>query len=253
MSQSEQVADFSPLPGQNDLDGNARLAQLKNAYGNLDGRDLLEAMIKNEFTGKIAISSSFGAEAAVLLKLVADVDKTTPVLFVDTGHLFAETIAYKDTLADHLGLTNIISVTPSPIHLENVDKDATLHERDTDYCCHIRKVLPFENALGPYAAWVSGRKRFQSATRSALEGIELDGDGRFKINPLFNWDYDKVVTEFKAMELPTHPLVAKGYPSIGCGPCTRAVKAGEDMRAGRWANSGKTECGIHKSPAFQSS
>ncbi|NVK19101.1 MAG: phosphoadenylyl-sulfate reductase [Methylocystaceae bacterium] len=233
------------------LDADARLSDMLNQYGRLDAHSLLEEVLLKEFKGEIAVSSSFGAEAAVLLKLISDVDKDTPVLFIDTGHLFAETIQYKATIEDYLGLRNIITVSPEAIHLENADRDATLHERDTDYCCHIRKVLPFEKALGPYKAWVSGRKRFQNNERADLQPIELDVDGRFKVNPLYNWDYDKVIAEFKAMELPKHPLVDKGYPSIGCGPCTRAVKAGEDQRSGRWSGQEKTECGIHKSPSFE--
>lgn len=236
----EQVTPSSP----------ERLAQLMADYGHLSGRDLLAAMIEKEFKGKIAISSSFGAEAAVLLQLVSEVDKSTPVLFIDTGQLFEETVNYKETLQEHMGLKNIITVGPNPVHLEHVDADGTLCQRDTDYCCHIRKVLPFEESLETYDAWVSGRKRFQNATRSTLDPIELDNDGRFKINPLYDWDYDRIVTMFKDLNLPRHPLVEKGYPSIGCAPCTRAVKPGEDPRAGRWSGQSKTECGIHKSPAF---
>lgn len=234
-----------------DNDKAMRLKRLMDDFKALDTHALLEKVIAEEFSGKIAVSSSFGAEAAVLLKLVSEVDKATPILFIDTGHLFEETRQYKDVLAEALGLTNIITLQPEKIHLENADKDATLYERDTDYCCHIRKVLPFEKALGPYDAWISGRKRFQNSERAALEPIELDVDGRFKINPLYNWDYDKVIAQFKEMDLPRHPLVDKGFPSIGCGPCTRAVKEGEDQRAGRWAGQEKTECGIHKSPAYE--
>jgi phosphoadenosine phosphosulfate reductase len=234
-----------------DNDKAARLNRLMDQFKALDTHALLEKVITEEFSGKIAVSSSFGAEAAVLLKLVSEVDKATPILFIDTGHLFEETRQYKDVLAEALGLTNILTLQPEKIHLENADKDATLYERDTDYCCHIRKVLPFEKALGPYEAWISGRKRFQNSERAALESVELDVDGRFKINPLYNWDYDTVVAQFKEMNLPRHPLVDKGYPSIGCGPCTRAVKEGEDQRAGRWAGQEKTECGIHKSPAYE--
>ncbi|WP_135078711.1 phosphoadenylyl-sulfate reductase [Terasakiella sp. SH-1] len=250
MTAASSAVSFAK-PDPSDENKKARLQELTTQYGQLEGHDLLEVMLTKEFAGKIAISSSFGAEAAVLLKLVADIDKTTPVLFIDTGHLFEETIQYKSTIEEHLGLSKIITVSPEAVHLENADRNGTLHERDTDYCCHIRKVLPFEKALGPYEAWVSGRKRFQNSERSALQGIELDHDGRFKVNPLFNWDYETVVAKFKAMNLPRHPLVAKGYPSIGCGPCTRAVKDGEDQRAGRWSGQGKTECGIHKSPAFE--
>lgn len=250
MSASSSAVSFAK-PSSTHQEAEERLSAMLSKYGNMDAHALLEVMLKEEFEGKIAVSSSFGAEAAVLLKLISDVAKDTPVLFIDTGHLFEETIQYKATLQEHLGLSNIVTVSPEPVHLDNADKDATLHERDTDYCCHIRKVLPFEKALGPYAAWVSGRKRFQNSERAALQPIELDVDGRFKINPLYNWDYDKVIAEFKAMALPKHPLVDKGYPSIGCGPCTRAVKDGEDQRAGRWSGKEKTECGIHKSPSFE--
>jgi len=250
MTATSSAVSFSPIGG-NAPDQEQRLRDLVARYGDLEGQALLEVMLKDEFCDKIAVSSSFGAEAAVLLKLVAEVDAGTPVLFIDTGHLFDETLQYKQTIKQHLGLTNIQVIGPEQIHLDNADKDATLYERDPDYCCHIRKVLPFEKALAPYDAWVSGRKRFQNSERSQLQGIELDHDGRFKINPLFNWDYDEVIAQFKELDLPKHPLVDKGYPSIGCAPCTRAVKDGEDQRAGRWAGQGKTECGIHKSPSFE--
>lgn len=246
-----QAAVSSLIKPSSDDEKTARLREMRSQYESLDAHSLLEVMVSREFAGKIAISSSFGAEAAALLKIAADVDKDIPVLFIDTGHLFEETKTYKDTVADVLGLRNIQVIGPEAVHLENVDRDNTLYQRDTDYCCHIRKVLPFEKALAPYEAWVSGRKRFQNSERSGLEAIELDHDGRFKINPLYNWDYNKIMAHFNALDLPRHPLVDQGYPSIGCAPCTRAVKAGEDMRAGRWSGQNKTECGIHKSPAFE--
>jgi len=251
MSVSNIATALPSVENTPDNTGEERLIKLCENYGKLHGHALLEAMFHEAFVDKIALSSSFGAEAAVLLKLVADVDPKIPVLFIDTGHLFEETKQYKETIESHFGLTNVQTIGPDPIHLENVDKDATLHERDTDYCCHIRKVLPFEKALGPYEAWVSGRKRFQNDDRAALESIELDGDGRFKINPLYDWDYETIIAQFNELNLPRHPLVEKGFPSIGCAPCTRAVKDGEDQRAGRWSGKGKTECGIHKSPSFE--
>lgn len=251
MSANNSAVSFSTLQPADAQQGEERLAQLRAQYGKLHGHALLDAIIHDVFPEKIALSSSFGAEAAVLLKLIADVEPSLPILFIDTGHLFEETLRYKETLGKHLGLTNIQMVAPEAVHLENVDKDATLHERDTDYCCHIRKVLPFEKALGPYQAWISGRKRFQNDDRAQLESIELDGDGRFKVNPLYDWDYATIIGQFNELNLPRHPLVEKGFPSIGCAPCTRAVKEGEDQRAGRWAGKGKTECGIHKSPSFE--
>lgn len=229
-------------------------AFLKDCLAQLDGKgaeDILSFFINGVFKDKICVSSSFGAESAVLLKLVCDINPHVPVLFIDTGMLFEETVQYGETLKNHLGLKNLQVIRPSPVHLENVDPDGTLHERDPDYCCHIRKVLPFDEGLKPFDALISGRKRFQSESRSKLLPIELDAQGRYKINPLYDWDHDGLVRAFKDMDLPAHPLVEKGYPSIGCAPCTRAVKKGEDQRAGRWAGKQKNECGIHSSPAFE--
>lgn len=221
------------------------LAALTNRFSDTDDQALLDAMIHDIFPNEIVISSSFGAEAAVLLQMVADVDKNAPIFFLNTGHLFPETIAYRETIAEYFGLTNILNIHPDPVHIENADSEGTLWQRDHDYCCHLRKVLPLMEARTPYKAWVTGRKRFQSETRSVLEKIELDKEGRIKINPLFNWTHDRVVSQFTKFDLPKHPLVSKGYPSIGCLHCTNAVKEGEDVRSGRWTGSGKTECGIH--------
>jgi phosphoadenosine phosphosulfate reductase len=211
------------------------------------GIRLLARAIRCDFAGRIAVVSSFGAESAVLLALVADIDPATPVLFVDTGQHFAETLAYRDTLAARLGLTDVRSIGPTAAQRAAHDPDAELWRYDPDACCRFRKVTPLERALAPFEAWVTGRKRHQALTRSALGVIE-HADGKTKINPLADWTAAQVEAEMVARGLPRHPLSLAGYPSIGCATCTRAVAEGEDPRSGRWAGTGKTECGIHRLP-----
>jgi phosphoadenosine phosphosulfate reductase len=202
-------------------------------------------MIEREFRGRIAAVSSFGAESAVILALIAEIDPAMPVIFLDTGWHFAETIAYRDRLAGLLGLTNLLSVTPTTADLQREDPDNRLHSSDPDRCCNIRKVLPLERALAGYDAWITGRKRYHGGERSRLDVIE-DVDGRFKINPLAGWTQAQIAAEFRARKLPLHPLVAQGYPSIGCAPCTAQAAANDRIRSGRWIDSAKTECGIHR-------
>lgn len=215
----------------------------------LQGRkaeDILQIAIRDLFPGEIALVSSFGAEAAVLLHLVAQVDRRTPVLFLDTGKLFDETLAYRDTLVSRLGLTDVRVLTPDPKALAIQDEGGTLWFRNAEDCCRIRKIEPLARGLKPFAAWINGRKRFQAATRKNIPLVEVDG-ARLKFNPLAAWSAAETEAYFVRHDLPRHPLVAQGYPSIGCAPCTQPVTAGADARAGRWQGQDKTECGIHVS------
>jgi phosphoadenosine phosphosulfate reductase len=204
----------------------------------------LERAMTDPQVGRIALVSSFGAESVVLLHLVSVIDRTTPVLFIDTEMLFAETIAYQAEVADKLGLT-ITRITADRAKLAFEDPDNTLHQFNTDACCALRKTEPLERALSSYDAWITGRKRYQGATRAAVDFFEAEGDIRIKVNPLAHWDRADLEEYMVNNRLPRHPLVAKGYPSIGCAPCTSPVLPGEDPRAGRWRNSEKVECGIH--------
>lgn len=224
--------------------GEARLARLLQDYDGLDTLALLEAVLKRDFKDEIALVSSFGAESAVLLDLVAQVDPATPVIFLDTRKLFGETLRYRDQLQARLGLTNIVNVLPDPAEVAAEDKNGLLWTRNVDACCALRKVRPLARAMDGYGAWITGRKRFQSATRAAIPLVEKSGH-KFKINPLADWTPEMIEDYRIARDLPPHPLVADGYLSIGCMPCTRPVRAGEDARAGRWAGLDKTECGIH--------
>ena len=218
----------------------ARLdAELRHAHP----RTVLEAAVET-FGDRLALVSSFGAESAVLLHLASKVKPDIPVLFLDTGMLFGQTLDYRRQLAAKLGLTDVRDLRPAYQDLATADPEAKLWQTDTDACCHVRKVLPLDRALAEFDGWVTGRKRFHGGARLALPVVE-QADHQVKFNPLANWtkeDLDAYVAEY---DLPAHPLVAQGFPSIGCWPCTNPVEEGQDVRAGRWAGSEKTECGIH--------
>lgn len=215
-------------------------------YAGAHATDVLAGVLA-EFADQTALVSSFGADAAVLLHMVSEVDRDVPVLMVNTLMLFEETLQYQRDLSAYLGLRNVQIIRPNPVDLARVDPDGTLNARDTDACCDLRKVFPLERALEPYSVLVSGRKRFQAGTRAALPIFEADG-ARLKVNPLATWSARDLADYMDAHDLPRHPLVAQGYPSIGCAPCTTKVAPGEDPRAGRWRGSDKVECGIHFGP-----
>jgi len=221
-----------------------RAAELEASHGGLPTAELIEFVVHRLFRDKVALVSSFGAEAAVLLDLVAEVDPSIPVVFVDTEKLFGETLRHRDRLVERLGLTDVRTVGPDPRSLAEEDPEGLLWHADGDACCRIRKVEPLARALAPFDAWISGRKRFQAATRAAIPTFEADG-ARIKVNPLATWSPEALAARVAARDLPAHPLVAQGYPSIGCMPCTDRVAPGEDARAGRWRGKDKTECGIH--------
>ncbi|MEO0402208.1 MAG: phosphoadenylyl-sulfate reductase [Pseudomonadota bacterium] len=204
--------------------------------------DVLRAAF--EAVPNLALVSSFGAESVALLHLAAVTKRDVPVIFIDTEMLFAETLAYQMDVADRLRLSNVTVIRAAD--LEHGDPDNTLHLRDSDACCALRKVRPLEQASSRFDGWITGRKRYQSGTRARLDFFELEtGTARIKVNPLARWAPDDVREYMDENRLPRHPLVAQGYPSIGCAPCTSKVQPGEDARAGRWRDQDKDECGIH--------
>ena len=222
----------------------AEAMALNTRHGGLDALDAIALAAKELYPGRVALVSSFGAESAVLLHLLSEVDRNLPVIFLDTGRLFAETLEYRTLLVARLGLSDVRSVTPAPERLRTKDPHRALWMTDPDLCCHVRKTEPLARALQGFDAWFTGRKRFQNAARAALRLFEADGE-RIKINPLANWGAGDLRAYMERHDLPPHPLVARGYPSIGCVPCTSRVAPGEDPRAGRWRGVDKTECGIH--------
>ena len=223
--------------------------RLNRMFRGSSTQEMLDAVIKGNLAGDVATVSSFGAESAVLLHLLAEVDPDIPVLFLETGKHFAETIEYRDLLVERLGLTNLQILTPDEADLKAKDESGLRWSYDPDGCCEIRKVKPLEKALDRFDASFTGRKAFQSSTRANLPRFEVDtsdAQGRLKINPLIDWTAEDIAAYFEEHDLPRHPLVAKGFPSIGCEPCTHKVAPGEDPRSGRWKGWDKTECGIHK-------
>ena len=213
-------------------------------YGSFSGPDLLEPLIRNVFPGRIAMVSSFGIESAVLLHMVAEIDRSTPVIFLDTGKLFGETKRYRDELSVRLGLTDVRTVRPAQARENASDPEGHLWMSDPDKCCHFRKVEPLERALRGFQAWITGRKRFHGGARSALAGLEV-ADWRLKANPLAEWAQDEIVAYRDAHGLPRHPLEERNFTSVGCMPCTDLPRTGGNARDGRWAGTDKTECGIH--------
>jgi phosphoadenosine phosphosulfate reductase len=219
-------------------------AMMTARFAGMDAPDLLRVLLA-ELGGRIAAVSSYGAESAVLLHMVATIDRDVPVIFTNTQKMFGETLAYRDELSERLGLTDLRVFRPDPRLLALRDSTGLRWSYDPDGCCDLRKVEPLRRALAPFDAWISGRKGFQSGTRIALPRFEED-EGRLKINPLADWTKDRLEAYFTEHDLPRHPLEAQGYLSIGCAPCTSRVQPGEDPRAGRWRGWDKVECGIHQ-------
>jgi phosphoadenosine phosphosulfate reductase len=219
-------------------------AELNARYAALDTPALLERFFAERPFENIALVSSFGAESAVLLHLVAQIDRNVPLIFINTQKIFGETLAYRDELAESLGFTDLRVYRPDPYLLAQKDATQLRWSYDPDGCCDLRKVEPLRRALSGFDAWISGRKGFQGKSRAALPRFEED-EGRLKVNPLADWDKARLDAYFAEHKLPRHPLEANGYPSIGCAPCTSKVQPGEDPRAGRWRGWDKVECGIH--------
>lgn len=202
-----------------------------------------------EHPGRVAVLSSFGTEAAVLLHLVAGIDRSLPVLFLETGQHFPETLTYRAALAERLGLRDVRDLRPDPASLASLDPDGTLWRRAPDQCCALRKVFPLDAALEGFDVLLDGRKRHHGAERAALEPVRRE-DGKLRVSPLALWDAARIAAYRTGHGLPDHPLFAQGYASIGCAPCTSPTRPGEAPRAGRWRGTGKTECGIHHSPSL---
>jgi phosphoadenosine phosphosulfate reductase len=221
-----------------------QIVALQARLRSCEARSTIEFAVET-FARKIALTSSFGAESAVLLHLVSRVAPHMPVLFLDTGKLFPETIAYRDALIRRLGLTAVRIVSPNPSKIQEVDPTGYLWTVDPDQCCEIRKVEPLAQVLTEFSAWITGRKRFQGSSRTDLPVFERDGS-HVKINPLAAWSELDIENYLVEHDLPRHPLVARGYRSIGCTHCTSPTAPGENARAGRWRHKGKTECGIHR-------
>ncbi|SDJ08191.1 phosphoadenylylsulfate reductase (thioredoxin) [Bradyrhizobium lablabi] len=219
-------------------------AVLDRALRDAPPAKVIEVALQTVGREHLALVSSFGTESAALLKVMADVDPAIPVVFLDTGWLFEETLAYRDTLIATLGLRDVRSIKPSEETLSQEDPDRELWFSNPDACCRIRKVEPLARALKPFSAWINGRKRFQGGARAEIPVLEDDG-AKLKFNPFANVSREEIEAIYQLAKLPPHPLVASGYLSVGCMPCSSRTALDEDARAGRWRGRAKTECGIH--------
>lgn len=228
----------------NDHDLEALADRLNRQVAGQDAAAVVKAALDPALGLKTAAISSFGAESAALLHVIAREKADVPVVFLETGQHFLQTLSYRTQLTRALGLTDVRLVTPDAEEKATLDARDDLWKTDADACCDLRKVRPLARATVGFNALITGRKRYQASTRAALKPFEVL-DGVLRINPLADWDSDDVEEWLETHELPRHPLVEQGYLSIGCWPCTRAVQAGEDARAGRWSGMDKTECGIH--------
>jgi phosphoadenosine phosphosulfate reductase len=223
------------------------LAALAERHIKADGSLDFGSALSDPMLGRTAMVSSFGADSAVLLHQIAAIKPDLDILFLDTGKHFDETLAYVETLEAEFGLRSVRFIRPDAALVAQEDADGGLWQKNPDLCCMLRKTFPLQDALSGHDSWITGRKRFQGAARSALPHFERDGS-HIKLNPLARWSPDDILGYARRHDLPRHPLVERGFLSIGCAPCTRAVKPGEDMRAGRWSGLNKVECGIHLGP-----
>ena len=238
--------DFPTQTGK-DAARDARVADMASAMADLPAEDVLAAAFQT-FGQKLALVSSFGADSIVLLHMAAQIDREFPVIFLDTRMLFYETLTYQTQVASSLGLKNVHRIEPDETVLRLSDAQGALHQNAPDDCCHIRKTLPLDMAMSGFEASVTGRKRYQTGARASMAVVDMDHEGRARFNPLASWVASDIQAYMERHDLPAHPLVASGFRSIGCAPCTTSVGEGEDPRAGRWRDQSKTECGIHFGP-----
>lgn len=222
-----------------------KVSGLNAIFKTAGARSVLKASLDNADLGRVALVSSFGADSVVLLHMASIIDKSLPVIFIDTGMLFHETLIYQAQLTIDLGLWNVRIIRPDEHETNARDPKGDLYQSSTHACCSLRKTRPLNRALEGFDGWISGRKRFQSGTRAQLDYFEAEETGRIKVNPLAHWSLEDIKAYMDVNDLPRHPLISKGYPSIGCAPCTSKVAEGDDPRSGRWSGSAKTECGIH--------
>jgi len=222
----------------------ADVEHLADEFETRSSQDLL-AWAVDRFEGRIMLTCSWQMQSSVLIDMLHQLGANIRVVELDTGLLFPETYETRERL-----------VAKYDLELERIDPRETVEEqaesegpdlwrRDPDRCCALRKVEPLERALVGMDAWITGIRRAQSVTRRDAKVLELDPRGVVKVQPLAGWTDEDVKGYLFAHDVPYNPLHDRGFPSIGCTPCTRAIRPGEDSRAGRWADAEKTECGLH--------
>ncbi len=197
------------------------------------------------FWPEVALSSSFQTQSMPLLHIAARIKRGLPVFFLDTGYHFWETLMFREQIASEWQINVIDLYRDTRWDVFARQHTRSLPAEDPNLCCYLHKVQPMQKALKDLKAWITGIRRDQTSVRAHAKILELQDDGLLKINPLLNWTKADVERYMEEYNLPSHPLLEKGYRSIGCAPCTIAIGVNEDERAGRWAGRGKTECGLH--------
>ena len=220
---------------------------LDAANRELDGAqpETILAWTWRAFQPKVILTCSLQHDGVVLAHMLQSIAPEIPVVFINTGFHFPETLAYRDTLRDSFGI-RLVELDPiMPREQFAKEHGLDLYARNPDLCCHINKVEPLKRYLPGVRAWINGRRREQASTRQGIRTIEAFQGDLHKVNPLASWTSRDTFHYMERHGIPTHPLFDQGYASIGCAPCTRPVVAGENERDGRWAGSGKVECGLH--------
>ncbi len=242
----QRAYDFKNGPSVSVFDARktSKAAQENNdPYFGLSAEQAIAQAIQ-DYDSDLVLASSMGVDSAVLLHMVAKIDRNLPIIFLDTGKHFRETLHYRDLLVSRLGLTNLINITPDRQSVKTEDPHGLLHQTDADACCDLRKVRPLAGRIFDYKARITGRKRYQTPDRRDMPILQTGGE-QVKLNPLAYWSSKDVTAYMRKHDLPVHPLLSLGFLSVGCQPCTTRVSEGEDARAGRWRNLEKDECGIH--------
>jgi phosphoadenosine phosphosulfate reductase len=198
-----------------------------------------------QFQPKVILTCSFQHEGVVLAHMLRTIAPEVPVVFINTGFHFDETLAYRDEIKTRFGI-NLVELLPAMPRAEfAATHGLDLYARNPDLCCQINKVEPLQSYLPGVRAWINGRRRDQASTRQRIRIVERFRGDMYKVNPAAGWTARETFAYMEKHGIPTHPLFDKGYASIGCAPCTRPILPGESERDGRWAGQGKTECGLH--------
>jgi phosphoadenosine phosphosulfate reductase len=241
------AANLLDFAGLRDLPAARRDSVLAAVSATLEGKSAQEiaAWVASAFGSDVIVAASM--QDVILPHLFAQVIPNVEVLFLETGYHFPETLLTRDLAARALPITVVSALPGQSVAEQDAEYGKNLHDRDPNLCCFLRKVEPLARSLEGRAAWVTGVRRSEGPTRANAPIVSWDdAHDLVKINPLVAWSDEEVEAYQVEHDLPRNPLVAQGYPSIGCAPCTRRVAPGEDARAGRWSGKDKTECGIHR-------
>lgn len=221
-----------------------KIEQFSKEFETKTPQEIIEWAV-DRFSPRMAMSSSFQTQSMPLLHMVAQITSEVPIFFLDTGYHFWETLEFREKISAEWKLKIVDLYRDSRWDIFAHQNTRSMPVEDPNLCCYLHKVEPMQNALKGYKAWISGIRRDQTTVRAKAHFLELQEDGLLKINPMLNWTKADVNHYIEEYQLPQHPLLKKGYRSVGCAPCTIAIGVNDNERAGRWAGREKLECGLH--------